>query len=201
MDLNKFTSYITSNGGIAKSNRYRVILPSNQIDTTTDLNLLCESTSLPFLQIGTKEMIVGPKPFKIGNQRLTDDVTMTFLLTNTYSIKKYFDRWQKLIVKDNYEVGYHNEYVRDIQIDQLSDNVVYVPKSGPDDGLRGPTNNVDPVALEPKIVYSCVLKNAFPTSVSQIDLNTSNGEAVKLTVQFSYTDWEERKLDTSVQSI
>ena len=29
---------------------------------------------------------------------MTDEVSMTFLLTNDYYIKKYFDMWQEMII-------------------------------------------------------------------------------------------------------
>ena len=55
----------------------------------------------------------------------TDEVTMTFLLTGDYYMKKYFDRWQEMIVDssgNHYKTMYKNDYVADVQIQALLDD-------------------------------------------------------------------------------
>jgi hypothetical protein len=178
MKISEFSKYISGRGGVARTNKYQVILPSSDTVDTNDLNLLCESATLPFLQIATKDRMIGPKPIKTGYGRITDDVTMTFLVTNDYLIKKYFDYWQSSVVNlDTYEVGYYKNYVRDITINQLNDG--FKKDGGNKDGGN-------------EIIYSCVLKDAYPTNVSQIDLNNNPDELVRIQVQFSYRDWEEK---------
>ena len=52
----------------------------------------------------------------------TDEVTMSFLLTGDYYMKKYFDRWMEMIVDssgNHYKTMYKKDYVADVQIQAL----------------------------------------------------------------------------------
>lgn len=49
------------------------------------------------------------------------------------------------------------------------------------------------------IMYDCRLRDAFPTSVTSIDMGDGNANGlVELTVAISYTNWYNRKLEESV---
>ena len=52
-----------------------------------------------------------------------------------------------------------------------------------------------------KPVYTCTLKNAYPTTVASYDLsNTSESTLQKLSVTFTYEDWAEEGFVESVLS-
>ena len=95
-------------------------------------------------------------------------MTMTFLLTNDYYIKKYFDMWQEMIVDTSsrhYKTFYKNDYVTDVTIQQLS--------SG---------NNVVPG-------YSIILQNAYPIQVGAIELSSEGDGLMEVTITFEYDNY------------
>ena len=62
-----------------------------------------------------------------------------------------------------------NEYSFDVMINQLR---------------KGNINSVDDT-----IVYTCILEDAFPTTVNAINLNNEQAGIVELNVQLSYRNW------------
>lgn len=202
MSIDALKGLISQKGGLARSNLFRVVLPSlNPSANTEELNLLCTKASLPFRQISTRERNIGPRPMKLPYAITTEDTNMSFLVLNDYAVKKYFDTWQNLIIdKDTYEVNYLQDYARDIRIDQLkssytaqlSDDDINIDRMGVKfrTFLKNSNNNLSSVR-DSNISYSCVLEDAFPTTVSQIDLSNDLNGIVELSVSFSYRKWKE----------
>ena len=48
-----------------------------------------------------------------------------------------------------------------------------------------------------QIAYSCVLENAYPTTLNEIALNNETQEVVEVSVQLSYKDWRSEQGDIS----
>jgi len=182
--IEELKSKLISKGGLAMNNQFLVKLPSMGGMDGRTLNVLCKEVSLPGKQILTIDQTIGMYQEKIANGFATEDVSMTFYVTNDYSVKKYFDIWQSMILyRDGggLVAGYKNEYVRDIVISQLKKPVA---RFGFD---IGPLDvNLD--VLE-KSIYSVTLLEAFPTSLESIQLSSEQDQIVEFNVQFSYTDW------------
>ena len=142
VSIDTMKSTINRRGGLARGNRYAVYIshPSKSINSLLgynpatllsnlisgdgvniadfiqdprDMFLLCQSITLPGKRISTIEAAhnhnIAKKPYSAA----TDEVTMTFLLTNDYYIKKYFDMWQEMIIDTSghhYKAFYKNEY-------------------------------------------------------------------------------------------
>ena len=132
-----------------------------------DVSLLCESVSLPGRQVATAEHITRLKAIKKPYGYINDDVSFTFLLTGDYYIKQVFDDWTaKLFDFEKGEVSYKDDCVSDVTIQQL-----------------GP-NNIP--------VYTCTLQNAFPVTVSAVELsNTSENTISRVTVTMAYDEWSD----------
>jgi hypothetical protein len=98
---------------------------------------------------------------------LSEDVNLTFLLDQDYSMRTYFENWQEEIIGfDTYELKYKSEYAKTVVIQQL------------DHG-------------DNSVIYACKLLKAFPTTIQAIELGDDNqNQLVQLSVQLSYTDWE-----------
>jgi hypothetical protein len=162
-------------GGLARPNRFEVLinLPPALIAqgySTNDskiLSLFCESTNLPMQTIGVKtQRIQGPayqRPVSVDYGG--EGITMTFLIDQQMDIKGFFDAWMsKIIDPIQYFVYYQDSYVAPITINQL--------------------NQKD------NTTYSVILEDAFPRSVSLLELNNSAQNQVhKLNVTFSYRRW------------
>ena len=117
-------------GGASRANRYKVILPSRfGVDPNTSNIFLTNDRNIG--------MITQKMPYAF----LSEDVNMTFLLTNDYSMRTYFEAWQQAIVGfDTYELNYKSDYAQDVIIQQLNHG-------------------------DNSVVYACKLLRAFPTTM------------------------------------
>lgn len=195
---------ISRRGGMARSNRFAVYIthPTKKIDLlNTDLSsllgnaarsviqtgelpsiksffedprdayLFCESASLPGRQVATNDFYTGMKNIKKPYAYMNDDVTLTFNLTNDYYMYNYFKTWIDSIFPykgDTRAVAYKRDYATDLVIQQLGNND-WVP------------------------VKSIVLKNAYPVTMSSVNLsNASENQVVQISITFTYDDWEEQ---------
>ena len=185
-------SLASSKLGFARTSNFLVELPTigtnnllSRIATMggNELNILCSNTTLPGKQIMTHDRRIGLEFQKVAHGYAVDDVTMTFYALNDYGIKKYIDRWMSTILTEELHiVGYKKDYQRDIRIHQLRKPIINknidVGPASINVGLGGGT------------VYSCLLVDAFPTTVSSVELNNELDGLVQVSVQFSYTRWQ-----------
>lgn len=206
-NIDQFKSLVSSKQGVARPNVFKVELPSIPGASSTDVNLLCRDVQLPGRQITTFDRQIGIKTEKVAYGYVKDDVTMNFLVLNDYGIKNYFEQWQKLAVDpETYEIGYFNEYVKQVKIYQLKKGFsvpVYstplglprlptilqnrLPSIGPFDLAQGQFD-LDFITGE-DIVYECTLIDAFPTTMNAIQLNNELDGLVELNITLSYTNW------------
>lgn len=207
--IDKLKSLVSRKYGIARGNVYRVFFPAIAGATSEEVNLLCSSVNIPGRQIMTQEKKIGLINQKVAYDQAYDDVSLTFLLLNDYGIRTYFERWQNLCInQSSLEVGYLKDYAFDIRIQQLTkgfDLPIYqtpidipfipsliakrLPSLGPINLAQG---SLDVSFLgSNQIVYECVLRNAFPTTMNAIELGNARGDdVIELTVQLSYRNWE-----------
>ena len=155
--------------GVSRPDRYKVILPSEfGVDGET-ISTLCRATNIPGRQMLTNERTIGMMTQKMPYGFLSDDVNLTFLLTQDYSMRNYFENWQSKIINPGaslYEVAYKNEYAKEVIIQQLNHG-------------------------DDSVVYACKLIKAFPTTMQAIELgDDAQNQLVQLSVQLSYTVWE-----------
>lgn len=166
--LQQFKSEVNRRG-LAKPNRFEIAIymPAAAGVNSQLISLFCESTNLPQQTVNVKQQrIYGPayqKPFGIDYGG--DGINMTFLLDREMKIKTFFDNWiNRIIHPTEYYVYYENTYTSTIHIDQLDEK---------DD-----------------VTYSVKLENAFPRSLSMLELNnTAQNQVHKLNVTFAYRRW------------
>jgi len=124
---------------------------------------------MPGKRISTTEATHNHHLSKKPYSAATDEVTMSFMLTNDYYIKKYFDMWQEMIVDtsgDHYKTFYKNEYCTDIIIQQLS-----------------ASNDVIPG-------YTIKLENAYPIQVGQVELTNESEGLMELSITWEYDNFK-----------
>ena len=133
---------------------------------------IMHSCTIPGKRISTTEAThnhhLAKKPYSMA----TDEVTMTFLITGDYYMKKYFDLWQEMIVDstgNHYKTYYKKDYVADVTITALQ---------GDADDTVG---------------YSIILMNAYPIQVSQIELGEGVDGILEVTVTWEYDNWKTTK--------
>jgi len=189
-NIDDMKSVIFKKGGVAVQNRFNVIFTppkrsllnldpgaiigqvisgsfsvKNLINDPRDTSFLCDSVVLPGRQITTQDYIANKYNVPIPYTNMDADVTMKFILTNDYYMKKMFDDWQDQIINtDDYTVGYKKDFQVDVVIQQLD------VKNTP--------------------IYGVKLENAFPTTVSAVELGNDSGNAAQeLSITMSYDRW------------
>lgn len=196
-------SEIKSNG-VMRTNRYTVTFASPEylrdlqtstetdasksVPTTDRISLRCETVQLPGMSFAT---IDGPPrpgygPIEsIPYSPVFDDISLTFTVDSRGQIHRFFYVWVNSIVnfhakgqtqlKDStkgpvsgmrtYEVGYKDKYFTDIKIDVYD--------------------------VTDKRILTATAYRAFPKLLPSVDLGwATNDEYVRLSIPFSYTDFE-----------
>ena len=103
---------------------------------------------------------------KIPYGTIHDDVALSFLLTNDYYCKKFFDKWQGSVIDPVTNlVNYPQQYKTDVIIQQLD------------------RNNTP--------IYGVKLIGAYPTGVNSIELSNESADAKhSLSVTMVYDRFE-----------
>lgn len=178
--------------GMAMTNLYRVILPSLPGANATQINTLCKAVNMPGRQILTSERTMGMKTQKVGYGYASDDVNLTFHLLQDYGVKTYFDTWQKLVInQDQQRANYKKEYSYDVIVQQLRKDAILdlgfnisIPFLG-DIGAD--------IITPDQVSFTCILEDAFPTTVNAIEFSNDADQMGELGVQLSYTNWREKE--------
>jgi len=197
VNIDSMKSAINTHGGIARGNRYCVYIPhpskamnsllrfdpatllnnlisgdgvniGDFIRNPNDMFLLCQTCSIPGKRITTTEATHDHNMSKKPYSMMTDEVSMSFLLTNDYYIKKYFDMWQNMIIdstSDHYKAMYKRDYCSDITIQQLSQSNDIIPG------------------------YAVQLVNAYPIQLSAIELGEGSDSMLEVSVTWEYDNW------------
>ena len=190
-------STINRRGGIARGNRFAVYVshPSKGMNSLLgynpatllsnlisgdgvnvgdfiqdprDIFLLCQSCTIPGKRIMTTEATHNHHNTKKPYSAATDEVTMTFLMTNDYYMKKYFDMWQEMIIDtshEHYKAFYKRDYCSDVTIQQLSSSNDVVPG------------------------YTVKLENAYPIQVGALELGNGADGLMELSITWEYDNF------------
>lgn len=174
--IDNLKSLINGKGGAARSNRFLVMLPPMAGVTSEELNLMCRDTNIPGRQMLTRERTIGLQTRKVAYGFAQEDVTMTFLLLNDYSARRYFEVWQNMVIdQERFEIGYKKDYSKTVSVYQL--------------------DQAD------RVVYKCDLLEAFPTTMNALQLNNEADGILELNVQLSYTNWIPTYYDNAAPTI
>ena len=148
----------------------------NMIPDPRDISILCESVQLPGRQITTIEYSADKQAIKVPYGIINEDVTMSFILTNDFYIKKLMDSWLSGIVDlDKYSVGYKKDFTTDVIIQQL--NHQNIP------------------------IYSVRLEGAFPITVNAVSLDSNAENTIqKMSVTLSYENYVPEDIVDTIKS-
>lgn len=134
---------------------------------TRSLALQCELAQLPGRSFATVDNRVYGPVQKYPVNTTYQDMTLTFICTNDFYERKFFDSWMDSIIpRDTNNVRFKkgidgtSGYISDISIIQFDDTI--------------------------KQVYAVKLINAFPTSVNEMQLDWSSDGFHRLSVNFTF---------------
>ena len=160
-------SIIKHKGGVAKNNRYRVVLPNMFIggDMIT-MDVLCRSVNIPGRIITAAERRTGMKIHEMPTGYTTEDLNMSFTETADQSVAKYFDIWTSQIINpETHEIAFKEDIARSILV---------MPTT--DEGI-------------PTRIYKFI--NTFPKLRPAITYSdSSEAVALQVEVSFSIDDFE-----------
>lgn len=153
----------------ARPNRFEVsifspLTTANQ-NIGRNLKFRCETAELPGRTFGTVDQKFGANPTqKYPIHTSYNDITLTFIVSNSMEERKFFDAWMETInPTSTFDFRYKQEYVGQIGITQFD--------------------------LQNSAVYKVYLLNAYPIAVNQLDLDWSSDGYHKLAVVFAYDYW------------
>lgn len=160
--------------GFARPNRYKVIMPRNPAGNGDPyrLNIMCDSVTMPGRQIFTQDLSKTLKTNKVAYSFDSRDVTISFILDNDWYPWEYINSWHSSIIPNvegarNFAVGFKDDYTEQIEIEHYNE--------------ANEINN------------AVILKEAFPVTLSSIDLgNANSGEVIRVEATFTYDNWEIR---------
>ena len=182
--ISEIKSSITFGGGLARTNKFLVTLPSLGSGGiigalgSRNMNILCRTAQIPGKQVTTHEKRIGMKLEKVAYGYAVDDVTLTFMETALMPVRRYFDDWRELVLNEDAQTAaYKTEYQKRIVISQLA---MPLP--------LGALTNI-PIDVNAS-TYSVELVNAFPTTITSVDYNNEADGFVETTVSMSYTNWK-----------
>lgn len=164
----------------AKSSHFDVIITA-KIGGNSDLTLRAENVSLPGRAVSTTDFFdVGPTR-KMGYSAVYLESAISFILSDDYNEKEYFDKWTDVIVGSHrvqrnpggnrFNAGYYDDYKGTVEILNYSES-------------GGPT-------------YRTKLIEAWPSVISPIQLDWGSSDFAKLNVTFTYRYYEQHNVSTS----
>lgn len=158
----------TFRSGFAKANRYQVQFPG--VVSPEAMDVMCDSVTWPGRQISTTEVYTDMKASKRAYAFIPDEVTISFLVSNDWDAWDYIRDWHKTVIGNvegdkDFTVNFKNDYQRQIVIRHLDES-----------GF---------------IRREVILKGAFPTTLSSMELGNQNENTVlRVTATFDYENWE-----------
>jgi len=175
IDLNRFTS-IFNNVPPARESDYEIIISGPAGIGDPDLTYRADSVQLPGRSIATTEQVyIGPQR-KVAYAALYLETSITFIESDDYRVKEYFDRWLDKVVGTHrinrtvsdgsrFRSGYYDDYIGTIDIHNLRRT-----------GAKG---------------YNTKLIEAYPIQVAPVSLSWASDAIPRINVTFTYRYYEQ----------
>lgn len=151
--------------GMARTNRYVVYIPFINTTESSLLKLFCSNASIPGISFATTEQRIFGEVREMPYNRIFEPASFTFYVDTDLIVKSAFDKWTNSIMDfENRTLNYYTNYVMDVDVEihDLQDNTS----------------------------YNITLFEAYPKTVSSIELSSDSRDVMKLTVQMMYKYWQ-----------
>lgn len=166
MSIKNFIAEIKSQG-LARTNRFGVMFtPPNNVNPThmRKLMLFCDQAVLPGVNYSTVQNRSFGEVREVPYEKLFDTAQMTFLVDKDMIVKGIFDQWIQSIQNPiTRTFNYYNDYISNLTIEVQDIN----------ENTR----------------YEVVLYEAYPKTISAINLSHDSKEVMKVVVTFQYKYW------------
>lgn len=170
--IDTLKSSLVSRNGLAKPTQFNILftLPPGIPGASyvgRNLDLMCQGTALPTRTVETMEYSGTQRhPYAIPTGLKYDTIAFKFLVANDFFPKNIFDAWMNLVIDSkSYRIRYAADYATDISVHQ-------------EDG-------------QGNSIYGVKLIQAFPTAISDIELDSGATDQVHMiSVTFAYYEYE-----------
>ncbi len=169
------------NVGLAKQNNYTFefmtpLLYGGEDNNTLnlrDMQLLCASCVLPGVNIDTVPVRSFGETYQMPNDKTYGTMSSTFYVDNHFLVKKMFDVWtNKIMNRESRTFEFYDNYTTQVSI-TVFDKYGYPH-------------------------YEMTLEDAYPKSISDIQLSQDNHDFMKVDITWSYRRWTAGLLTHSV---
>jgi hypothetical protein len=188
----RFRATLTNNFGLASPNRFQVEFPKLDgllkpnggaiFDKTTseDRDILCVAAGMPSKNITTVNRGYGMENQMVASGHTFPEVSFSFYLTNTYSMREYFERWMQAVTSADPEEAQYLGYY------------------GGKDGYASKDVKVRAYTRNGRKAYTVDLINCYPTQCGEIQFQSSNQTAAhEMTVSISYRTYKTKQEKTA----
>jgi hypothetical protein len=159
--LNDFISEVKT-GGMANANRYFVEIAG----ADRKVGLFCDQAQLPGTQVLTTPARVYGEIRETPYEMSFDPVALSFYIDDDWEVKSFFDNWRGQIINPySREIGWYNDYVKDI--------IIYCYNK------------------EEEKRFAVKLFEAYPKTITSIQLDYGAKDVPKLSVTMQYKYWME----------
>jgi len=162
--------------GFARSNLFKVSLGTNTNLTNgtvpTKASFLIKATSLPSSNIGTIAIPFQGRVFNVPGDRTFDAWSTTIMNTEEFEVRKFIESW----IKDIQALD--TNYTKTGNLDYTTTLTVVA--------FKRDAKGTDDLTMARKYQFH----NAFPSSMSAIDLDFASNDAVEeFTCEWQYSHW------------
>lgn len=165
------SDFLANFGGGARPNRFRVTLhtPPALATPLPKLPFLCHASSIPSSTLGFAPLSYMGRTVKIAGDKEYDDWNVTIYNDRTFDLRNFFEKWMNGILGN----------VKNVTI--FDENPINYYGSA----------DVEQLDRKENVIQTYTMKDIFPTSVAEIELNfDSNNVVEEFQVTFAINWWE-----------
>ena len=164
--LDQFIAKVKNEGLLLGSHFYVIMTPPFSWEADPrDVMMMCDSINLPSQTVGTSDVRVFGENREHVYMPLYGTINASFIVDRNMRVKTFFEQWMAQSVdKVTRTVGYYYDFVSTVEI--------YVTDK------------------DSKVVHAVRCYEVFPKSITELRLDYSSAEVLRLNVEFSMKYWD-----------
>jgi len=203
--MSKISSLINNLKSGARSNKYRLMIPTSEI--TRSLDIMCHATSIPGRIITPVDVVIkGRKTQIVGETSLSGSWSVTFYNDSNMIARKYFTQWMQdmhslelrnsIGISENLgtlagivgnEINSLTNAVKEVKSIIHDPSQLLVSRRAPD---YQKDIKIQQLSGDNNPIFEAIITGAFPINVEDIQLDDSTSEISSTVVTFAFSDIE-----------
>ena len=176
-DVTNFMSKVNNLKGIARKDRFSVeITPPTSLISDVEastISFLAKTVSFPAKSFGSTTYRSGGRfGLEVPYETTTEPVSLTMLNTNDHTPRKFWNNWFEHIQSmDSYNMQYYKKFIGTIKISCYDEK--------------------EPHPNPQRASYQVTLHEAWPKTISAIELGWENSDLADFDIDIAYSWWTE----------